>query len=219
MTHGIGVAALRPVDAGIPTTGSRAYLAPRTTKDGDPKRHNGIDMLAPSKRVKGKRVRAKVRSVSKGVVTHAGESGVGFRGYGPQHVVVKTDAGVWLLYAHLAHVVVRPGDSTTIGTPLGTVDADIGHLHFEVSPRPYPQRQGQERLDPVAYLSGENTATAPSRPQRPPENRKPRPDPPRPGRTRRGRDEPETSLWGVFGIVVTSLLVLALKMLAGKATR
>lgn len=221
-----GVAALRPVDAGIPTKGNRAYLAPRTSKQGEPRRHNGIDMLAPAQRRKGgEPVPAKARSVSKGVVTHAGESGKGFGGYGPQHVVVKTDGGVWLLYAHLGAVSVRPGDSVTLGSKIGTVDPGIAHLHFEVSPRPYPQRHTEARLDPVAYLSGgstESTNTLPPEPDKVQEDKPPQQQAQKKAEPARekGTKGPNAQVWGVVVTVVTSLVLLGLRvMLSRKVQR
>lgn len=221
MTSHVGVAALRPVDAGIPTQGNRAYLAPRTTKEGERKRHNGIDMLAPGRRVDGKLEPVKVRSVSKGVVTHADDSGVGFRGYGPLHVVVKTEDGKWLLYAHLGEIMVRPGDRVKVGSQLGTVDLDVGHLHFEVSPRPYPQRHTQDRLDPVTFLSGDSTATsALPKPDNDQEGTSKPQEGSRKKRPRRGTGGPDASLWGVLSAVVASLVVIALNaMLSTKARR
>lgn len=119
--------------------------------------HRGIDLGAPEG--------TPVYAIAPGVVTHASaELGSGFSGYGGHVVVRLGTAGPWLLYAHLSRVDVRPGDSVAGGQLLGAVGRTCysreeprklcggAHLHFEVSPTPYPQDSEAPRLDPVAYL-------------------------------------------------------------------
>ncbi len=165
------VAMLRPVDAGIPTEGNRAFGTQRSATH----THQGIDLVAP----RG----APVRAVAGGTVTHASAKlERGFSGYGRHVVVRKGSAGPWFLYAHLDGVRVRPGDTVAQGQTIGTVGntcfnkSDPGrlcggkagagyHLHFEVSPRRYPQDSEAPRLDPVAWLSSGQRETPPARPR------------------------------------------------------
>lgn len=162
------VAMLRPVDAGIPTEGNRAFGVQRSAEH----THQGIDMVA--------RKGTPVRAVRGGIVTHASNGlAQGFSGYG-RHVVIRVGSkGPWLLYAHLDHASVRPGDTVAQGQQIGTVGntcfnredpshlcggkAGAGyHLHFEVSPRRYPQPSEAPRLDPVAFLSSGTHETPPA---------------------------------------------------------
>ena len=88
-------------------------------------------------------------------MTHASDaSGVGFRGYGPGHVVID-HGGAWTLYAHLGPVAVRPGERVTAGQLVGYIADGVKppHVHFEVAARPYPMRSEAERIDPVAWLA------------------------------------------------------------------
>lgn len=124
--------------------------------------HNGQDIPAPEG--------TPVLAAAGGVVTHALPMWEqGFSGYGG-HVVVRTatDPSEWHLYAHLSAVDVRPGQTVVPGQLLGSVGRTGGtatdpsallrsgpHLHFERSPRPYPQPSSAERLDPLPALTGE----------------------------------------------------------------
>ncbi len=136
----------------LPTTGIRSFMYQRTTTHW----HRGIDLLGPEGRP--------VYSVANGRVTHASRVlAPGLSGYGA-HVVVQASDGTYALYAHLRDVDVSPGQYVRKGTRLGTVGrtcytvdnpqrlCQAAHLHFEVSPRPYPQGSEEDRLDPVAYL-------------------------------------------------------------------
>ena len=94
--------------------------------------------------------------------------------------------GPWFLYAHLDRAQVVPGQRIGAGAQIGTVGRTCfrrddpsalcsgSHLHFEVSPRAYPQDSEAPRLDPVAYLE------ASPGPTEPPRTPQPLPAPPRP---------------------------------------
>lgn len=117
--------------------------------------HNGIDVPA--------REGTPVVAAAAGVVTHAAPQWrQGFSGYGG-HVVmaVPSSPPEWHLYAHLAAVDVAPGHRVQAGQRIGTVGRTGGtaadptallgsgaHLHFERSPRAYPQASALPRLDP-----------------------------------------------------------------------
>jgi murein DD-endopeptidase MepM/ murein hydrolase activator NlpD len=72
-----------------------------------------------------------VRAARAGVVSFAGWAA----GYG-KLVVLQHPLGVSTLYAHLARIVIRPGDRVAAGEILGRVGmtghATGPHLHFEV---------------------------------------------------------------------------------------
>ncbi len=90
--------------------------------------------------------------------------GPGFSGHGK--VVVIKGGGLWFLYSHLDRVDVRVGQRVRKGQQIGTVgrtcykrgdpqrQCSFDHVHFEVSPRRYPQPAEAPRLDPVAWLQG-----------------------------------------------------------------
>jgi murein DD-endopeptidase MepM/ murein hydrolase activator NlpD len=99
--------------------------------------HPGIDYPAPAG--------APVRAAGRGSVTFAGwDSG----GYG-NLVVIEHPQGVRSMYAHLARVGVRPGQSVVAGSLVGAVGATgfaTGpHLHFEL-------RLGTAAIDPLTAL-------------------------------------------------------------------
>lgn len=119
--------------------------------------HNGIDIPA--------REGAPVLATRAGTVTHASSSyAPGFSGYGAHVVVRAAAAAEWDLYAHLQRVQVAPGERIARGQQIGTVGRTGftaedptkliagAHLHFERSPRAYPQRSDQPRLDPLPVL-------------------------------------------------------------------
>ena len=149
------MATLPVTGAKIPLPPSRlSYLFRRTPTH----LHRGLDFPA-----------------ARGTPVRAAESGIvevssnvyrrGFSGYG-RVIVVKGDSGRWFLYAHLDRALAPVGARVTEGQKIGTVgrttfrrDAPTRqsggpHLHFEVSPRPYPQRSEASRLDPVSFLRG-----------------------------------------------------------------
>jgi murein DD-endopeptidase MepM/ murein hydrolase activator NlpD len=88
----------------------------------------------------------------------------GFSGYG-RVIVVRGESGRWFLYAHLNDIFVGEGEHVLEGQKIGTVGntgftrddperlISGAHLHFEVSPRKYPQDSEAERIDPVAFLA------------------------------------------------------------------
>lgn len=136
----------------LPTRGNRSYLARRSATH----LHRGIDLPAP--------VGTPVYAVGSGTVTHASATlEPGFSGYGA-HVVVSQAPGTHALYAHLDTVAVSPGEHVTRGQLVGTVGRTCysraeperlcggAHLHFELSPGPYPRGSESPRLDPVAFL-------------------------------------------------------------------
>lgn len=111
-------------------------------------------------------------AVTRGTVSRAeSEYARGFSGYG-RVVVLHADAGPYVLYSHLDDVRVRPGQRVEAGEVLGTVGdtrftagdrnarfrRSKPHLHFEVSPRAYPQPSTALRLDP-AVLYGARVRT------------------------------------------------------------
>lgn len=152
---------VRPVRGNVvwPKRGSRAFGAVRSYARGK-RRHAGVDLFAP----KG----TPVVAVSRGTVSRAEDSyAPGFRGYG-RIVVLHTDAGPYVLYSHLEAVRVRPGERVDAGDVLGTVgdtrftahdpsarfQRSKPHLHFELSPRAYPQPSTALRLDPAVLYGG-----------------------------------------------------------------
>lgn len=122
--------------------------------------HNGLDIPAPEG--------TPVVAVAPGLVTHASmQWEPGFSGYGA-HVVVQSGPE-WHLYAHLSGVAVEPGDTVAAGQRLGSVGRTAytaddrsallktgSHLHFERSPRRYPQPSSAARLDPLPLLGGDH---------------------------------------------------------------
>jgi murein DD-endopeptidase MepM/ murein hydrolase activator NlpD len=118
--------------------------------------HNGIDLPAAEG--------APVYAPEGGNVVHAyNEYHPGFSGYG-KVVVIRDSEGNHLLFAHLKRPMVNLGDRVEAGAHIGEVGrtgytsqdhyalVKGAHLHFEVSPRQYPQKSELARLDPVAYL-------------------------------------------------------------------
>lgn len=127
--------------------------------------HQGVDIAAPE----GTRVFAAVGGeVVK--VCNQDSACSGFSGYGKVVVVETARSGdvprLWWLYAHLQAVGVREGDLVRSGAPIGTVGRTYyprsnptanfqsgPHLHFEVSPRPYPQDSEGWRYGPRAAFA------------------------------------------------------------------
>lgn len=155
MDRATRVQRLRRLSGIVPTTGPRAFGASRETHT-----HNGVDLLIP----RG----TDVFAVADGTITHASDAlETGFSGYGAHVVLREGNAGPWYLFAHLDGVNVKPGDRVSFGDVLGQVgdtcfDKTDGakrcngvHLHYEVSPTPYPQANTAPRRDPVAWLAKE----------------------------------------------------------------
>jgi murein DD-endopeptidase MepM/ murein hydrolase activator NlpD len=105
---------------------------------GGSRHHPGMDIGAPPG--------ARVEASAAGVVTFAG----GSRGYG-RMVVVDHGGDLKTVYAHLATVFAREGQSVRQGDLLGTVGmtgTTTGpHLHYEVRFRGEP-------VDPMCYVGG-----------------------------------------------------------------
>ncbi len=143
------------VGARLPTSGILSYGYVRS----DTHVHRGIDLPA--------KLGTPVVAAAAGTVEHAYSSlAAGFSGYG-RLVVVRSGAnGPWQLYAHLDKVQVQKGQQVKEGQQLGTVGktcfnktdpthlCDGPHLHFEVSPKRYPQDSEASRMDPVAWIQG-----------------------------------------------------------------
>jgi murein DD-endopeptidase MepM/ murein hydrolase activator NlpD len=141
--------------ARYPTTGKLSFGFKRSPTH----THQGVDVVAP----KGTPVHAVASGEVEHAVTRPGTPG--FRGYG-RVVVLRLDTprGTRVLYAHLDSVAVSKGQRVVEGDVLGTVgdacdtaeDPDHrcggAHLHFEVSPRAYPQNSEATRLDPGFFL-------------------------------------------------------------------
>jgi murein DD-endopeptidase MepM/ murein hydrolase activator NlpD len=122
--------------------------------------HQGVDIAAPE----GTRVFAAVggRVVN---VCAQDRACTGFHGYG-KLVVIETAPmdeipRLYWLYSHLRDVHVRQGQVVRSGDQIGTVGRTYyprndptasfnsgPHLHFEVSPRPYPQQSEAWRYGP-----------------------------------------------------------------------
>jgi hypothetical protein len=137
----------------LPTSGNGAFGARRSATHV----HRGIDLARP--------LGTPVYAVADGEVEHAADQWEpGFTRYGG-HVVVRHADGTRALYAHLDSVTVIKGRAVLAGELVGTVGRSTGtkeeprrqsggaHLHFEISPRAYPQGSEAERLDPVAWLA------------------------------------------------------------------
>jgi murein DD-endopeptidase MepM/ murein hydrolase activator NlpD len=146
-------------DAVLPREGVRSYLYKRS----ETHLHRGIDLPAPEGTA--------VYAVEAGIVRHATHAWQqGFTGYGNVVVLEHPRLGLWTLYAHLAEPLVQEGERVDAGELIGTVGRTAythgnhealfsqsgAHLHFEVSPRSYPQQAEAARLDPVAFLLGDD---------------------------------------------------------------
>lgn len=141
--------------AQLPTEGVRSFGFARSATH----THQGVDLPAPEG--------TDVLAAAPGVVRHATDAWQqGFSGYGRVVVVEHPDLGAWTLYAHLSQALVAPGEVVKEGERIGLVgrtafthadhEAEFSssgaHLHFEVSPRPYPQGSEEARIPPVAWL-------------------------------------------------------------------
>ncbi|MDS9471853.1 peptidoglycan DD-metalloendopeptidase family protein [Sporosarcina pasteurii] len=98
--------------------------------------HNGIDIARPSNR--------SILAADNGVVVSTGFDG----SYGNK-VVIDHKNGYRTLYAHLASIDVKPGQTVTAGSKIGvmgTTGRSTGiHLHFEVT-------KNGTRIDPLTVL-------------------------------------------------------------------
>lgn len=127
--------------------------------------HQGVDIAAPE----GTRV---VAAVGGAVVAVCNQDSAcsGFSGYGKVVVVETAQSGdvprLWWLYAHLQSVSVHKGALVRSGQQIGTVGRTYyprsdptanfqsgPHLHFEVSPREYPQDSEAWRYGPRAAFT------------------------------------------------------------------
>lgn len=145
---------LPTLDSPLERVRKRAFMYERTPTH----HHRGIDLPAPEG--------TPLYAATGGEVVHAyNQYTPGFSGYGKVVVIRTGTGGEHILYAHLKRPLVSVGDHVEAGTLIGEVGRTgftaedhfallkTGpHLHFEVSPRSYPQKPEAERLDPVAYL-------------------------------------------------------------------
>lgn len=125
-------------------------------------KHRGIDIFAPE----GTPVVAPLA----GVVVHTNSAWArGFGGYG-QTVVLQVErpgrGPLWLLFAHLSRVDVRPGQRIRRGQQIGAVGRTSytndnrtrlfvksnAHLHFEAAEHSYPMGKEARRIDPLPVL-------------------------------------------------------------------
>jgi len=119
--------------------------------------HQGVDIYEP----KGTPILAAVAGT---VERSCDRLCSGFNGYG-RIVVIKSNPNMgaptlWWLYAHMDRVMVSKGDKVEKGQQIGTLgdscfsktdptnDCNIPHLHFEISPRKYPQNSENWRYSP-----------------------------------------------------------------------
>lgn len=124
--------------------------------------HAGVDFAAP--------LGAPVLAVRTGVVVRVfrdAERGTGMSGYGNAVLVYFKDEDLWLLYAHLDEVLVKPGVVVTPGETLGRVGRTSNgefprmgaHLHFEIRERtpegrrPFPGPYRANNIDPRPWLA------------------------------------------------------------------
>lgn len=146
-----------------PTSGSRAFGAARATHT-----HNGVDFAA----LEG----APVYAARPGRIAWATrEPTQGFAGYG-RVVVVDVGDGTSHLYGHLLEPRRAVGELVAAGDVIGRAGrtqyahddptdarSTMGpHLHYEVSPAPYPLSSSSPRLDPLAYLLAAGDAYHPT---------------------------------------------------------
>ncbi len=124
--------------------------------------HAGVDFEAP----RGARVHS-VRAGRVEAVPRNRERRTGFDGYGNAVIVRHDDDGVWVLYAHLESVAVRPGDRVGAGTLLGTAGRTSNrkfpsmapHLHLEVrvatpeGTSPFPGQYRRHNVNPRCWLA------------------------------------------------------------------
>lgn len=133
----------------------------RSKRNGRRRFHAGVDFEAP----KG----VPVKSVRPGVVEAVPlnrERNTPYAGYGNAVVVRHEDEGVWVLYAHLQSVAVRPGDRVAAGQLLGTTGRTTNrkfpqmgpHLHLEVrvatpeGDSPFPGHYRRYNVNPRCWL-------------------------------------------------------------------
>jgi murein DD-endopeptidase MepM/ murein hydrolase activator NlpD len=158
----------RPVPGvAFPRTGRLIAFGYKRTEDHT---HQGVDLGAP--------VGTPVYAARGGRVTHAHSSvRRGFSGYG-RVVVIETEPTnatpeIYYMYAHLEDVLVSPGQFVKTGDQIGTVGRTCfrtedpthmcggAHLHFEASPRAYPQHSEAWRYDPEQVLVAIANGVAP----------------------------------------------------------
>lgn len=102
--------------------------------------HEGLD-IAPLHRDRRGEPTDEVHAVAKGVVAYV-SSVAGNSNYGKYVVLLHNDpvGAVYTLYAHLASLAVKPGQTVQPGAPLGVmghtsssaIPRERGHVHFEI---------------------------------------------------------------------------------------
>ena len=165
--------------ARLPLQGSRSFRFERRPG----RRHQGVDLFAP----RG----TPVTAPAPGKVVRAHEDWApGFSRYGSVVVLRTESPRRWHLFSHLDQVTVKKGQVVREGQQLGSVGSSAGtkanpkaqfrtsapHLHWEVSPRPYPRPSQAPREDPLDWLKraaepplGRDDAADPSKPDAPSE--------------------------------------------------
>lgn len=157
-----GPAAVSPVEGGDldpPAVRRIAFAYPRSATH----THQGVDFPAPSG--------TPVYAARRGTVVHTNrELATGYSGYG-RAIVIQSDAAppllppIWHIYAHMQDVLVQPGQQVRAGEQIGTVGRTCfrktdptalckgAHLHFETSPRPFPQQAEAWRYHPADVVA------------------------------------------------------------------
>lgn len=82
--------------------------------------------------------------------------GWGWRGYGPQVILLAGESGMFHVLSHVESVAVSAGDVIREGVPVAVVSAKA-HLHWEVQREPRPTRGRavvEDSIDPMAWLEG-----------------------------------------------------------------
>jgi len=117
--------------------------------------HKGIDIAAP--------YGSPVLAILPGLVVATYKTGE-LTGYG-NLVVLKHGPDAYSLYAHLAAIFVKPGQSMAAGFPIGSVGNTAGtrtnpgaetgepHLHLEALTRWPPASRYADRVDPAKVLN------------------------------------------------------------------
>lgn len=117
--------------------------------------HKGLDIAAP--------LRSPVHAIAPGAVVEVAPNGKLAR-YG-NLIVIKHGFDAFSLYAHLNEILVRPGQTVSAGTTIGTVGQTAGsrdrpdaqtsgpHLHLETLTAWPPSSRTADRVNPETVLA------------------------------------------------------------------